>query len=208
MLTMVDMDVGNLQSVSEAFRRVGAAVEITDTPAGIDAASVLILPGVGAFGDAMEQLRAKGLVEPIRTHALGRRRPLRGICLGMQLLADESEEHGLYPGLGLIRGRVLRLHPSQPGFRVPNMGWCDVADSRRRGWLRPGDALYFAHSYHLACSDRDDIVATIEYSGSPVTVAVERNNIIGVQFHPEKSQGAGLNLLEALVSHLEEHAGC
>ena len=189
MLTVVDLGVSNLGSVLEAFRRVGADVRVTDEPAEVEAAERLVLPGVGAFPDGMAALRAKGLVEPIRAHVLERGRPLTGICLGMQLLATRSEEHGDTEGLDLVPGRVVRLAPRDPALRVPNMGWCDV----------PGldDSFYFAHSYHLVADDPADVVATLQYDGA-VTAAVRRGPAAGWQFHPEKSQDAGLSLLAEL----------
>lgn len=203
MLTMVDMGMGNLQSVVEAFRRVGAEVRTTDRPEQIDRAEAIILPGVGAFGDAMKRLRTGGLVEPLRRHAVERGRPLFGICLGMQLLADVSEEHGTHDGLGLIGGRVVPLKATQPGFRVPNMGWCDVTPAGNGAGFTTGASFYFAHSYHLVCSEGGDVAGTIDYSGRPLTVAIERGNIFAAQFHPEKSQEAGLDLLERMTRRLK-----
>jgi len=179
MLTMIDLGISNLQSVSEAFRRIGAPVEVADRPG----SGPVILPGVGAFGPAMQRLRERGLVEALRG------RPVLGICLGMQLLADESEELGLHRGLGLIRGRVVRL----TGDRVPNIGWCDVDG------IGGGRSFYFAHSYHFEC---DAAAGTIQYGGRRITAAVRQGQIFGVQFHPEKSQDAGLDVLAAIVKEL------
>lgn len=206
MIAMIDMDVGNLQSVLEAFRRIGTPVKVTACAEEVEQSSAVILPGVGAFGDGMASLQQKKLVEPLKRHALEKKKPLLGICLGMQLLAEEGEEHGLHTGLGLIRGRIVRLKPTEKGCRVPNMGWCDVTIMRRPSVLfadhSDGESFYFAHSYYLQCSDPSDIAATIEYGGR-LTVAIERNNILGVQFHPEKSQDAGLNVLASFLKHLQ-----
>lgn len=190
---MVDMGVSNIRSVAEAFRRVGAEVEVTSSSEQAAEAEALVLPGVGAFGDGMASLREQGLVDPIRRH-VANGKPLLGICLGMQLLADESEEHGRSEGLGLVPGRVRRLAPTAPGLRVPNIGWCDVRfrDGRE-------DCLYFAHSFHLECRDEQDVAGTIEYGG-PVVAAVERGRVLGLQFHPEKSQDAGLEVLARFLS--------
>jgi glutamine amidotransferase len=199
MLTMIDMDMGNLQSVREAFRRVGAPVTVTNAAADVERAAAIVLPGVGAFGDGMERLRSRGLVEPLRAHARAGK-PFLGICVGMQLLADEGEEHGRHDGLGLVRGRCVRLKPGG-GDRVPNMGWCDVRVVKDGSVLLAeapdGEPFYFAHSYHLECRQPDDVAATIEYGGNQVVVAVERDNLFGVQFHPEKSQDGGLAVLQA-----------
>ena len=185
---MVDMGVSNIRSVAEAFRRVGAEVKVTSSTEEVAEAEALVLPGVGAFGDGMASLREHGLVEPIRQHVADGR-PLLGICLGMQLLADDSEEHGRSEGLGLVPGRVRRLAPADRTLRVPNMGWCDVRfrDGRE-------DCLYFAHSFHLECRDEEDVAGTIDYGGN-VVAAVERGRVLGLQFHPEKSQDAGLDVL-------------
>lgn len=191
-LVVVDMGISNIGSVLEAFRRVGVAIRVTRDPADVAAAGSLVLPGVGAFGDAMRALDEAGLVEPIRAHAASGR-PLVGICLGMQLLADAGEEHGETPGLGLVQGRQARLAPGDPSLRVPNMGWSDVH------WSDGSvETYYFAHSYELVCDDAGDVDGTIEYGG-PVVAAVRRANIRGMQFHPEKSQDAGLEALAAWV---------
>jgi glutamine amidotransferase len=207
MIAMIDMGIGNLRSVLEAFRRVGSEVVVTARPEDIERASAVILPGVGAFGDGMASLRQQGLADALRRNAIDGKKPLIGICLGMQLLAEEGEEHGNHKGLGLVPSRVVRLRPTGPEFRVPNMGWCDVTFSGSRGilfdGLRDGESFYFAHSYHLQCSDQADVAATIEYGGSCLTAAIQRENIFGVQFHPEKSQDAGLNVLASFLRYVE-----
>lgn len=209
MIVMIDMGLGNLRSVANAFRRIDLDVAVTESPAEARRADALILPGVGAFGDGMAGLAAKGLVEPIREHVLVEKKPLLGICLGMQLLAERSEELGSHEGLGLLPGRITRLRPSSPQCRVPNMGWCDLT-VRKRGVLfsgfPDGKSVYFAHSYHFACGDPDDAAATFDYCGDAVVAAVERDNLFGLQFHPEKSQDAGLAVLSAFAAHVG-HAG-
>lgn len=209
MLAVVDMGVGNLQSVLQAFGRIGAAVRVTTDAAEMTRADAVVLPGVGAFGDGMASLRRHGLVDPLRRHAL-LRKPLLGICLGMQLLAEESEEHGLHQGLALVRGRVVRLVPTDPTCRVPNMGWCDVTVERPDGVLFNGltaETFYFAHSYHLDCGERADVAATLAYGANRVTAAVERGNLFGLQCHPEKSQDAGIAVLAAFVNHVRRLRG-
>ncbi|MCA1906392.1 MAG: imidazole glycerol phosphate synthase subunit HisH [Desulfarculus sp.] len=206
MLHLIDMGLGNLQSVINAFSRVGAEVRVTNDPAALEDAKTVILPGVGAFGDGMASLRRLGLVEPLRRHALERRRPLLGICLGMQLMAEEGDEGGAQPGLGLVAGRVEALRP-RPGFRVPNIGWYQL-EVRRPGALfadcSPSGSFYFVHSYHLVAKDPQAVSAVIDYGGQEVVAGIESGNLFGVQFHPEKSQDSGLDLLSAFVAHLQE----
>lgn len=205
MIAMIDMGVGNLGSVLQAFRRIGTPVTVTTAPADVASARAVILPGVGAFGDGMACLKQHGLIEPLREHALAGK-PLLGICLGMQLLAETSEEHGHHEGLGLVRGRVVRLSPTDRTCRVPNMGWCDVRLENLRSVLFTGlsrsETFYFAHSYHLECDDRADVAATLSYGSARVTAAVEAGCLFGVQFHPEKSQDAGFLILAAFVNHV------
>jgi len=199
---VVDLGISNIRSVLQAFERVGTRLRLLDHPSQLEQAFSVVLPGVGAFADGMERLRSRGLVEGLRRHALERARPLLGICLGMQLLADHSAEHGSHAGLGLVPGRVRRLSPTRPEQRVPNMGWCDVSRARRCDALFPEPerqrSFYFAHSYHLECADPADAVAIIEY-GAPIVAAVAHGRTFGVQFHPEKSQDAGLDLLDAYI---------
>jgi imidazole glycerol-phosphate synthase subunit HisH len=203
MITIIQSAIANLGSVEAALRRVGVAANVTGDPNAIGAARALLLPGVGAFGDGMADLRRRGLVGPIRAAAAAGT-PILGICLGMQLLAEESEEFGRHEGLGLIRGRVIRMTPG-PGEHVPNIGWCDLTPTRASTLyadVKPGTAFYFVHSYHLVCADPIDETATIAFGGAPVAVAVERGNIFGAQFHPEKSQDAGLSVLATFVNHV------
>jgi imidazole glycerol-phosphate synthase subunit HisH len=200
MITVIDSGIANLGSVASALKRVGAQLRITTTPEEVGAAGALLLPGVGAFADGMQSLRKHGLIEPIRAVARAGR-PVLGICLGMQLLAEASEEFGVHEGLGLLPGRVVRL-PELEGLRVPNIGWCDLALARRArlfAGIEDGAAFYFVHSYHLACADAQDAVGTIGLGGARFAAAVERGNIYGAQFHPEKSQDVGLAFLANFV---------
>jgi len=205
MLAVIDMKVGNLRSVLEGFARVGAEVQIAQSPADLEHAEGIVVPGVGAFGDGMACLEQQGWVATIRAEVIDKQKAILGICLGMQLLADGSEEHGMHRGLGLIRGQVVRLEPTEPGHRIPNMGWCDVTPHRTSSVLfghSSVETFYFAHSYALACADAADIVATFDY-GRPLTAAVERAHIFGAQFHPEKSQQPGLDFLDRFVRHVK-----
>lgn len=191
---IVDIGLSNIGSVRQALSRVGAQSMTARSAGDLEGAGAVILPGVGAFGDGMAALRDQGLVEPLRRHA-AEGRPLLGICLGMQLLASSSEEHGRHEGLGVVPGRVVRLSPSDPALPVPNIGWCDVADVSDDG----EEAYYFAHGYHLVPDDPADVAGVFDYGG-PVTAIVRRGATTGVQFHPEKSQDAGLEMLERFVA--------
>lgn len=199
MLTIIDMDAGNLGSVVRAFEYIGAQVGVTSSPEDVKAASALVLPGVGSFGDAMRSLAANGLVDPIRQAVLDRGVPLLGICVGMQVLAMQGEEFGVYEGLGLVPGYVKALAP-YPGCRIPNMGWCDVAHTSRTGLFAASEShgvYYFAHSYHFVCDDPAHMAATLRWGGEAVAAAVRCGTVHGVQFHPEKSQDAGIEVLHA-----------
>lgn len=194
-IVVVDSGIANVGSVIAALSRIGAEASVSAEASTLGAAKAIILPGVGAFPDGMAALRRHGLIEPLR-QAARRGTPILGICLGMQLLASRSEEFGDHPGLDLIPAKAVRLAPKAPSERVPNMGWCDVTP-------KPGAALfavapaayYFLHSYHLVCDDPADIAATLDYGGGEVAAGVQRGRIFGVQFHPEKSQDAGLDML-------------
>jgi glutamine amidotransferase len=207
MIALVDSEIGNLASVIAAFGRVDASVQVVRDAAALARASAIVLPGVGAFGDGMAGLRSRGFVDPLREAARAGK-PILGICLGMQLLVEESEEHGRHEGLGVLPGRVRRLAADRPGYRVPNIGWCDVTVVRT-GALFPdsgrGDAFYFVHSYFVDTA-AENVTATIEFSGASVPAALEAENICAVQFHPEKSQDAGLDLLARWLARLRAEA--
>ncbi len=191
-IAIVDYGLGNLGSVQKAFRHVGATAELTADPAVLRRADALVLPGDGAFGATMDEIRARGLDRLIAEAAADGRWVL-GICIGMQVLFDESEEHGQNRGLGLLEGRVRRL---PAGLPVPHMGW------NRLRWKNPhplmdgidqGQHVYFVHSYYCDAAP-DVVVATTDY-GADYAAVVARDNVLGVQFHPEKSQAAGLRLI-------------
>lgn len=198
MIALVDYGIGNLRSVYKALAAVGAEVQLTEYPAEILAAQKVVLPGVGAFGDGMAGLRARGLVEVILEVAR-RGTPLLGICVGMQLLFDAGEEMGEHPGLGLLPGRVKRF--PQGSLKVPHTGWNQlhlVQPAPLLEGLQDGDYAYFNHSYYCAAADKGDIQAVTGY-GLPVPSVVGRGSLWGVQFHPEKSQDVGLTILRNFV---------
>lgn len=201
MIAIVDYGVGNLFSLTCSFRSLGAEVTVTGDPEIIRSAGKVVLPGVGAFGDAAELLRKSGLDRVVIEEA-NRGKPLLGICLGMQLLFDKSLEYGEHPGLGLIPGQVVSMEPVVPkGYKVPHIGWNalhfpkDKPVSPLFRYIKEGDCVYFVHSYYAADCVAD-LIATAEY-GPELTAAVQRQNVMGTQFHPEKSGPVGLSILRA-----------
>ncbi len=199
-ITVIDYGVGNLRSVTKALESLGCSVVLTNDPDAVRQASKLVLPGVGAFGTGMKQLRQLGLVEPIRD-AVKRGVPFLGICLGLQLLFDESEEMGHHEGLGLVRGKVVRF-PEADGLRIPHMGW-NALRIRKRDPLflhvPDGAMVYFVHSYFPVPEDPSVIAATTEH-GSEFVSAIAIDNLFGTQFHPEKSSKVGLQILQNFVN--------
>ena len=195
MIAILDYGVGNLFSLRSSLQQLGLQAVVTADADAIRAADRLILPGVGAFGDAMAKLTATGLVPVLKEQA--EEKPLLGICLGMQLLFTQSEEYGLHEGLGLIPGRVVPLAPEAAGLKVPHMGWNDLTVDHPHPVLEgiaTGDHAYFVHSWQFQVTDPTHLLAHVEYGG-PVTAIVGRDNIVGTQFHPEKSQKLGLALI-------------
>ena len=198
MVKLINIGIGNLLSIRNALETVGIASGEATSPDALANARAIILPGVGAFGEAMRNLDARGFVEPIQRIAKSGEVPILGICLGMQLLATESNEHGLHRGLGLIPGRVLRLSERETRNRVPNVGWCRTQFIRDTSLFHeaPGSrSFYYVHSFHLEAKIETDIAAKVLLGHRDIVSAVERGNVAGTQFHPEKSQADGLDLL-------------
>jgi len=198
MIVIVDHGLGNLRSVAMKFERIKAQAMISARPQDILRADKLILPGVGAFAAAMRNLRQAGLIDPLKEMVLGKKVPILGICLGMQLLTASSEE-GDCAGLGWVPARTQRITPQPAGtFRVPHVGWNQVTRRRSSTLLRGLDAdlpFYFVHSYAVFCDDPELSVGETEH-GQVFSSVIERDNIHGVQFHPEKSHRHGLTLIE------------
>jgi glutamine amidotransferase len=201
MVTIVDYGSGNLRSVQKSLERLGAEAVITSDPDRVAAATAVVLPGVGAFGDAMRALHDRGLVEPLQAH-LRADRPFLGICMGLQLLFETGWEGGRHEGLGVLAGNVTRFEVPA-GTKVPHMGWNTVswratghpaAESATSG----DDWFYFVHSYVARPADEAVIAAVTDYAG-PFCSAVSRGRLFATQFHPEKSQAAGLRLLRAFL---------
>ncbi|MFM7206700.1 MAG: imidazole glycerol phosphate synthase subunit HisH [Planctomycetaceae bacterium] len=196
MVTIVDYGSGNLRSVQKAFERLGTAARITDDPQVVAEAERLVLPGVGAFGDAMRALRDRGLVDPIVAHVRAER-PFFGICMGLQLLFETGFEGGRHAGLGLLPGEVVRFE-LPAGTKVPHMGWNTVRWRNDAPGREPDAWYYFVHSYHARPRDQGDVAAITDYGGEFVS-AVARGRLFATQFHPEKSQSVGLRLLASFV---------
>lgn len=199
MIAIVDYGVGNLFSLRSSLAAVGAEAEVTKDASVIRSAGKVILPGVGAFEDAMNKLRSSGLAETVIAEAASGK-PLLGICLGMQMLFDRSFEYGEHEGLGLIPGSVVPIGDVIPtGLKIPHIGWNALHFSGRKSplfrYIKEGDCVYFVHSYYAADCEKN-VIATAEY-GAELTAAVQKDNIFGCQFHPEKSGKVGLGILRA-----------
>lgn len=198
-LALVDYGAGNLHSVANALKAAGAEnVSVTSNPDVVRAADRIVLPGVGSFRACAEGLRAiPHLEEAMRERVLVGAAPFLGICVGMQLLADRGVEHGVTPGLGWIGGEVRKIERTDPAIKIPHMGWNDVEVTSHAALVEAGEA-YFLHSYHFVPEDGHTIAAMTDHGGGLVA-AVARDNLVGVQFHPEKSQAFGLGLLRRFL---------
>ncbi len=199
-ITIIDYGMGNLVSVSNALSALHVPHSISNRAADIDAADALILPGVGAFGAAMENLRRLQVIDTLRRNVVDKGKPVLGICLGMQLFAETSEEKGHFEGLGWIRGNVRALRPG-PTVRIPHVGWTEIVRQRGDclyGRLGEHPSFYFDHSFHLECPL--DLVTAKFCHGGEFVAAIRKDNLFGVQFHPEKSHRNGLKLLRNFVN--------
>jgi len=208
-VVLIDYGLGNMLSVRRGLERCGGCVTVSGDPAVIRAAVRVVLPGVGAFADGMAGLRRHGLDDVVREVA-ARGAPLLGICLGMQMLLDESEEFGRSAGLGLIPGGIIPIPRSDPDgtpVKIPHIGWNSLIPAEgRANWrgtplepIKTGEAAYFVHSFMAAPTDPNHRIADCQYGGVRVSAAVGRDNIFGCQFHPEKSGEAGLKILGAFL---------
>ncbi len=196
MIAVIDYDAGNLKSVEKALLSLGQETLVTRDRQELLGADKVILPGVGNFGDAMEKLRAYGL-EPVIQEIAKRRIPFLGICLGLQLLFEESEEAPGVPGLGILKGKILRI-PAEEGLKIPHIGWNSL-ELQNKGKLFEGleeePYVYFVHSYYLKAEDESIVKAVTEY-GTRIHASVEQDNVFACQFHPEKSSSTGLQILK------------
>lgn len=206
-IAVVDYDMGNLHSVCKGLENAGATPKITDSPAEILAADAVLLPGVGSFDPAIQHLRSRDLESPVK-EAIASGKPFLGICLGLQILFDRSEE-GKEPGLGVIPGVVRRFKP-EPGLTIPHMGWNQLEfpqpDVPLWGNLPVDSWVYFVHSYYVDPLDPSVKAATVTHGSQNVTAAIARDNLMAVQFHPEKSSTAGLKMLDNFVEFLHNYS--
>jgi glutamine amidotransferase len=203
-VAIIDHGSGNLRSAAKAFeRQADEPVLVTSDPDAVAAADRIVLPGVGAFADCRRGIdRLDGMMEALTEAVVAKGRPFLGICIGMQLMADASLEHGRHPGFGWIGGEVCAVTPADPMLKVPHMGWNALAIRQAHPVLDgipDGTDVYFVHSYHLAATDAGEVLATADHGG-PITAIVGRGNMVGTQFHPEKSQAAGLRLIGNFLS--------
>ncbi len=202
---IVDYGMGNLGSVRNAFEYLGAKTTLVSDSDSLKVADILVLPGVGAFGQAMQHLRSMEILDALNEQVCERKKPFLGICLGMQLLAESSSEHGFHKGFGWIPGRVCRIE--RETLRVPHVGWNELN-------IRPGDPLYagfqkpvsvyFVHSYWFESSDPASVKAFTDYGG-PITASIQKDNIYGLQYHPEKSHKTGLHILKNFLNLSKQH---
>jgi glutamine amidotransferase len=203
-VAIIDYGSGNLRSAAKAFERrarelaTGDSILVTCDPDAVAKADRVVLPGVGAFGDCRRGLeRIDGMIDALTEAAIAQARPFLGICVGTQLMADVGLEHGRHPGFGWIPGEVREIAPADPALKVPHMGWNALRILHPHPVLEgidDGTDVYFGHSYHLVATNPDHVLATVDHGGA-ITAMVGRDNIVGTQFHPEKSQAAGLRLI-------------
>jgi imidazole glycerol-phosphate synthase subunit HisH len=202
-IAVIDYDMGNLHSVCKGLEQAGGIPQVTDSPEVIARADGVVLPGVGSFDPAVRQLRSRNLVEPIH-QAIASGKPFLGICLGLQILFDASEE-GQEPGLGIIPGTVRRFC-SEPGLTIPHMGWNQLEFTQKTPlWANIGAQpwVYFVHSYYVDPIDSQVTAATVIHGSQKVTAAIAQDNLMAVQFHPEKSSTTGLQILSNFVAQLK-----
>ncbi|MCT7954952.1 imidazole glycerol phosphate synthase subunit HisH [Laspinema palackyanum] len=203
-IAVIDYDMGNLHSVCKGLENAGATAKITDVPGEIEQADAVLLPGVGSFDPAIQHLRSLDLVSPVKD-AIASGKPFLGVCLGLQILFDSSEE-GKEPGLGIIPG-VVRRFKSEPGLTIPHIGWnrLELTQPEVPLWQQLQDQpwLYFVHSYYVDPIDSTVTAATVTHGSQTVTAAIARDNLVAVQFHPEKSSTAGLQMLANFVQQIE-----
>jgi len=209
MIVIIDYGAGNLQSIINAFELLGERVEVINSPEKLKDAEAIVLPGVGAFSDCMNNLRKAGFIDALNREVIEKKKPFLGICLGLQILAEQSFEHGCYSGFGWVKGSVKKIIPKSTEFKIPHMGWNNIIIRSKDRLFRDFEnepVFYFVHSYTLVLDELDQLVTSTCYHGAKIVASVQKENIFGVQFHPEKSQGAGLKLLKNFITFVREDA--
>lgn len=203
LINIIDYGMGNIQSVKNAFEILDCKVEVIDKPQDLSNADGIILPGVGAFANAISNLEERQLVEPLKDAVLEKGIPLLGICLGMQLLADSSEERGISKGLSFIPGKIKKI-PELKGYRLPHVGWNEVEVQNEQPLFKDFDtnsSFYFVHSYRFECEKK--YISSITDYGQKITASVQKDHIFGTQFHPEKSQKKGFYLINNFINYVK-----
>ena len=202
MITIVDYGTSNLGSMQNMLKKVGASSRIAALPQDLEEATKIIVPGVGSFDAGMKKLQQSGMIPLLNQKALVERVPTLGVCLGMQLMTEGSEE-GELPGLGWIEARTVRFDQSSDvGLKVPHMGWNEVTPAKSSALIAqfpPGARFYFAHSFHVMCNSTEDVLLTFAYGANTFAAAFQRGNLMGAQFHPEKSHRFGMTFLKNFV---------
>lgn len=206
-VVLIDYGAGNLHSAEKAFRHVSDGtsrdIRVSADPAAVKNADYIVLPGVGAFADCMRGLSSiPGMLDILHESIIQKKRPFMGICVGMQMMLERGLEHGTHAGLGWIKGDVEAIPPKDASYKIPHMGWNDlviIKDHPVLKDIKTGDHAYFVHSYHAMCTNSTDVLATVDY-GLPVTALIAYENMVGAQFHPEKSQKTGLTLIRNFLN--------
>jgi glutamine amidotransferase len=208
MLAVIDYGMGNVRSISNAFSLLQEEVKITDDPKIIANADGIILPGVGAFVDGMNNLKRKKLIPILKEQVLEKKKPYLGICLGLEFLAEKSYEGGTHEGLGWIKGTVTRILPTDSSLKVPHIGWNDTLIIKDDDLLKELEdpVFYYLHSYYLKTDDleKNIITSICDYGGVKITATIHKDNIFATQFHPEKSQETGLKLLKNFIENMKK----
>lgn len=202
-VALIDYGSGNLRSAAKAFEKASLGtrheIQVTNNPKELALASHIVLPGVGAFADCMAGLAAvPGMLDALQEHVIINKKPFFGICVGMQMMLERGFENGEHRGLGWVAGDVVPITPKDSSYKIPHMGWNELvinqADHPLLGRINAGEHVYFVHSYHAVCGDKNNVLATVEY-GASIAAIIAKDNMMGTQFHPEKSQAAGLAII-------------